>query len=61
MANYTIHDFFEDYFTGEPEAIAKEHLWEMMNDLDRLDAFRGGIWGPDDIMENIESDMKKRR
>lgn len=50
----TFEDFLEEYYTGEPREVAVGHLWELLNDLDMLDAFRGGVWGPDDIIDNLE-------
>ena len=50
----TLKDFFDDHFTGIPYQVAKERLYEMLQDLDMLDAFAGGAYGPDDIMDNIE-------
>lgn len=51
----TFKDFLEEYYTGEPYEIAKMHLWELLNDIDMLDGFRGGVWGPDDIIDNLEN------
>ena len=51
----TIADFFDMYYTGEPYEVAKGHLSELLEDLDALGAFRGGAWGPDDIMDNLEA------
>lgn len=50
----TLKDFLDDYYTGEPEAVALGHLYELLRDLDMIGAFEGGAWGPDDIMDNIE-------
>lgn len=50
----TLKDFLEEYYTGEPEAVALGHLYEFLSDLDMINAFEGGVWGPDDIMDNIE-------
>ena len=54
----TLKDFLEEYYTGEPYEVAKQHLYELLLDLDMLDAFRGGVWGPDDIMDNLEAKEK---
>lgn len=51
---YTLKDLLEDYYTGEPYEVAMGHLYEFLRDLDMIDAFKGGVWGPDDIMDNIE-------
>lgn len=50
----TLKDFLEDYYTGEPYEVALGHLEELLRDLDMINAFEGGVWGPDDIMDNIE-------
>lgn len=50
----TIKDFLNEYYTGEPEAVALEHLYVFLRDLDMIGAFEGGVWGPDDIMDNIK-------
>lgn len=50
----TLKDILEDYYTGEPEAIAEQHLYELLLDLDEAGAFRGGAYGPDDIMDNLK-------
>jgi len=50
----TFDDLLDDYYTGEPKDVARMHLWELLNDIDMLDGFRGGVWGPDDIMDNLE-------
>ena len=52
---YTFKAFLEDYFTDVPYEVAKGRLWQMLNDIDMLDGFRGGVWGPDDIMDNLEN------
>ena len=51
----TLKDLLEMYFTGEPEEIAEMHLWELLNDIDMLDGFRGGVYSADDIMDNLKS------
>lgn len=48
-------EFLDMYFTGEPKEVAEAHLWEMLNDIDSLDGFRGGVWGPDDIIDNLRN------
>ena len=50
----TLNDILEDWFTDEPLEVAKDHLYELLNDIDACDGFRGGVWGPDDIMDNLE-------
>lgn len=54
----TLKDFFDDYYTGEPYEIAEMHLYELLRDLDMLNAFEGGVWGPDDIMDNLKREEK---
>lgn len=51
----TLEDILEDYYTGEPVEVAKMHLYELLTDLDEAGAFRGGAYGPDDIMDNLEA------
>lgn len=51
----TLKDILEDYYTGEPEEVAKMHLQEFLEDLNEAGAFVGGAWGPDDIMDNLEN------
>lgn len=51
----TFRDFLEDYYTGEPYEVAKGHFYEMLRDLDMLNAFRGGVYGPDEMMDNLEA------
>jgi len=58
---YTLKDFFEDYYTGEPDALATQHLYEFLYDLDQLGAFEGGVRGPDDIMDNLERGQSLER
>ena len=50
----TLKDFFEEFYEGESEALATEHLYQYLCALDMLGAFRGGVWGPSDIMDNLE-------
>lgn len=52
----TLEDFLDDYFTGEPKSVAMMHLEMMLEDLDMIGAFEGGVWGPDDIMDNLEKE-----
>ena len=54
----TLKDFLEEYYTGEPYEVAKGHLYELLIDLDMINAFEGGVWGPDDIMDNLEREEK---
>ena len=51
----TLKDLLDMYYTGEPYEIAKMHLWELLNDIDMLDGFRGGAYSADDIMDNLKS------
>jgi len=51
----TLEDLLEMYYTGEPYEVAKGHLYELLYDIDMLNGFRGGVWGPDDIMDNLEN------
>lgn len=51
----TLKDFLEDYYTGEPYEVALGHLEEFLRDLDMIGAFEGGVWGSDDIMDNLEN------
>lgn len=50
----TLKDFLEEYYTCEPYEVALGHLYELLRDLDMINAFEGGVWGPDDIMDNIQ-------
>lgn len=51
----TLKDIYEDYAEpGLPYEIFKNRLYEFLLDLDEAGAFRGGAYGPDDIMDNIE-------
>lgn len=53
----TLKDIYEDY-ADEPELpfeIFKMRLYDFLLDLDEAGAFRGGVWGPDDIMDNLET------
>ena len=52
----TLKDFLEDYYTGEPYEVALGHLQEFLCDLDMIGAFEGGVWGPDDIMDNLQKE-----
>ena len=54
-----LQNILEDWFTNEPLEVAKDHLYELLNDIDAVDGFRGGVWGPDDIMDNLENTVKK--
>ncbi len=54
IAMNTLKDFIEKYYTGEPYEVALGHLADFLRDLDMINAFEGGVWGPDDIMDNIE-------
>lgn len=50
----SLREFFENYYTGEPYQVALGHLEELLIDLDMIGAFKGGVWGPDDIIDNID-------
>lgn len=51
----TLKDIYEDYAEPDlPYEIFKNRLYEFLLDLDEAGAFRGGAYGPDDIMDNIE-------
>lgn len=50
----TLKDIYEDYAEPDlPYEIFKDRLYEFLLDLDEAGAFRGGAYGPDDIMDNI--------
>lgn len=53
----TLKDIYEDYADepGLPFEIFKMRLYDFLLDLDEAGAFRGGVWGPDDIMDNLET------
>ena len=51
----TLKDIYEDYAEpGLPFEIFKGRLYDFLLDLDEACAFKGGAYGPDDIMDNIE-------
>ena len=50
----TLNDILEDWFTDEPLYVAKDHLHELLNDIEACGGFRGIVLGPDDIMDNLE-------
>lgn len=53
----TLKDIFEDYAEPDlPYEIFKDRLYEFLLDLDEAGAFRGGAYGPDDIMDNLAED-----
>ena len=53
----TIKDIYEWYAEPDlPYEIFKDRLYEFLLDLDEAGAFRGGAWGPDDIMDNIKEE-----
>lgn len=53
----TFRDIYEDYAEPDlPYEIFKDRLYEFLLDLDEAGAFRGGAYGPDDIMDNLESE-----
>lgn len=53
----TLKDIYEDYAEpGLPFEIFKSRLYDFLLDLDEAYAFRGGVWGPDDIMDNLETE-----
>ena len=53
----TLKDIYEDYADpGLPFEIFKNRLYDFLLDLDEAGAFRGGAYGPDDIMDNIEGE-----
>lgn len=50
----TLKDIYEDYAEPDlPYEIFKNRLYDFLLDLDEAGAFRGGAYGPDDIMDNI--------
>ena len=50
----TLKDIYEDYAEPDlPYEVFKDRLYEFLLDLDEAGAFRGGAYGPDDIMDNI--------
>lgn len=50
----TLKDIYEDYAEPDlPYEIFKNRLYDFLVDLDEAGAFRGGAYGPDDIMDNI--------
>ena len=52
----TFKDIYEDYAEPDlPYQIFKNRLYEFLTDLDEAGAFRGGAYGPDDIMDNLEA------
>lgn len=57
IAMKTLKDIYEDYAEpGLPFEIFKSRLYDFLLDLDEAGAFRGGAYGPDDIMDNIETE-----
>lgn len=55
----TLKDIYEDYAEPDlPYEIFKDRLYEFLLDLDEAGAFRGGAYGPDDIMDNLKAEGK---
>lgn len=53
----TLKDIYEDYAEPDlPFEIFKNRLYDFLIDLDEAGAFRNGAWGPEDIMDNIETE-----
>ena len=53
----TLKDIYELYAEPElPYEVFKDRLYEFLLDLDEAGAFRGGAYGPDDIMDNLTED-----
>lgn len=52
----TLRDIYEDYAEpGLPFEIFKGRLYDFFVDLDGANAFAGRVWGPDDIINNLEA------
>ena len=51
----TLATILEDWFTNEPYEVAKDHLYELLCDIDEAHGFCGGAWSADDIMDNLEN------
>lgn len=51
----TLKDIYEDYADSElPFEVFEDRLYDFLVDLDEAGAFRGGAYGPDDIMDNLK-------
>lgn len=50
----TLESIAEEYFGDDPKPVRR--LYYLLGDLDEAGAFRGGVWGPDDIMDNLKSE-----
>jgi hypothetical protein len=52
----TLRDIYELYAEPDlPYEIFKNRLYEFFVDLDEANAFAGGVWGPDNIYDNLEA------
>jgi len=52
----TLKDIYDYYADSDlPFEIFKNRLYDFLLDLDEAGAFRGGAYGPDDIMDNLEA------